>query len=158
MKKYFGYGADAAGCGCADAGRNVRVFAAGQRRRRDAGDEEYNCAELVEIAEPRRGHLHVLRRWVRLGIYRTPAECAQRELRGAERAGAMHSGGQLRQTALRELSIFPQGAHQQRHRRAWSGACTCYGRGNNHGGLPPAVALRSPRDTHSLRKEQKKDG
>ena len=32
---------------------------------------------------------------------------------------------------------------------------TCYGRGDNHGGLPPAVALRSPRDTHSLRKEQK---
>lgn len=48
-----------------------------------------------------------------------------------------------------------QGAHQQRHRRLRSGACTCYGRGDNHGGLPPAVALRSPRDTHSLRKEQK---
>ena len=40
-------------------------------------------------------------------------------------------------------------------RRLRSGACTCYGRGDNHGGLPPAVALRSPRDTHSLRKEQK---
>ena len=56
---------------------------------------------------------------------------------------------------LRELSIDGKVLISSGTGGSVPGACTCYGRGDNHGGLPPAVALRSPRDTHSLRKEQK---